>query len=79
MELPEVLLNDLLHAAGPLVTHGLNVLPVAARRTVADAVERGGRVELRIAPPADVRVVLVDGDGYAVDLVSSQSSPTGQY
>ena len=74
---PDVLRQDLLHAAAPFMADALNRMTEAQRRTVVDKVEGGGWVELRIGTLGDattIRVVVANLDGVAAELVRIESA-----
>lgn len=66
-----VLIQDLLAAAGPVFTTALNALPPSAKQAVAAAHDNGGWCEVRVgiqSEAASVLVVLVNLDGQIVEL-----------
>lgn len=66
-----VLIEDLIAAAGPVVAHALNELPQHARQAVVDAHEAGGWCEVRVGiqnEAASVLVVVVNLDGQVAEL-----------
>lgn len=66
-----VLIQDLLAAAGPVFTTALNALPPSAKQAVAAAHDNGGWCEVRVGiqnEAASVLVVLVNLDGQIVEL-----------
>lgn len=66
-----VLIQDLLAAAGPVISHALNSLPEHTRQAVIDAHDGGGWCEVRVGvqnEAASVIVVLVNVDGQIAEL-----------
>jgi hypothetical protein len=73
-----VLLSDLIGAAGPFVAHALNEMPLSVRKKIVDAHADGGWCELRIGlmnEAASVRLVLVNVDGSATEVCKVDHTP----
>lgn len=73
-----ILIADLLAAAGPVVVAGVNALPEGTRLEVAEALERGGWCEIRVGlmnQAATVRLMLCNLDGKAVELGKIDFAP----
>ncbi len=71
-------MQDLLRAAGQVMTSQLNTLPVTARRPIVDALDAGGWTELRIGlmnRSATVRIVVCNTDGDIAEITRSDISP----
>ena len=73
-----VLIDDLLQAAGPVMVDALNALPEGTRTLVAEAIDAGGWTEVRVGmlnEAACVMVMLVNLDGKAVQLARVDHVP----
>jgi hypothetical protein len=79
----DVLLTDLLSAAGAFVATALNRMAEPQRQAIGDALARGGELQLRIVParrPTDqtrVELVLANANGESAEIVRVMCGSAG--
>lgn len=73
-----ILIQDLVAAAGPVVEAALNAQPDASRRAMANAIEAGGWPEVRVGfqnHAASVLVVICNLDGATAEVARVDHLP----
>lgn len=73
-----ILIADLLAAAGPIVAQALNEMPEPVRKRIAEAHADGGWCELRLGlmnAAATVRLMLVDVSGTSIEICKVDHVP----